>query len=206
MGVLSFDRLASLRVIWSRVKNAKLGEYILQKQDLDVPLPKLLARLQKVLALHFPYDAVLDDQEADLPVLLEHHAAPDLPRTNSGINSRKMSRISSLKCSVVAIAPQIISREESASLMRDHSRNSALFMAADWESTKAIHSRSSFDDQSSIISYAPSPYLQGIEIGLERMQRKEPKTHLVVFVHGLLGSSFDFRQYRNRLTKHNPRS
>lgn len=201
MGVLSYDRLTSLRVIWSRVKNAKLCEYILNRQDLETPMPKLLARLQKIMTVHFPYDAILDDESAESPVLLEHHTGPEPPVAQSGLNSRKMSRFDVLKSSMLGMTPQINSREGSALLIRDSSRTSASCMATDMESMRAIYSKSTFDDQSSVLSYLPNPYLQGIEIGLERSHRREPKSHLVVFVHGLLGSSFDFRQYRNRLSK-----
>ena len=49
VGLLSTSRVVNVRIIWTRIRNAMLCEYILKRQELDLPVPLLLKRYDSSL-------------------------------------------------------------------------------------------------------------------------------------------------------------
>ena len=187
MALLPISKIASLRTIWTRVRAAQLCEYILGKQDIGIPVPVLLSRAEKIIASRFPYDCIKNDEIEYLPLMLEHHN----PKEGSA-TIRKYSRTRSSIFGIITVPN--MSREGSvidSSILRTSllgfPSTQAIRLDTDSESVRGTVSKSTFDDRGSII-YIPNHYMHDIEMNLDRLERDIEKIHLVVFVHGLLGT------------------
>lgn len=137
--------------------------------------------MERVILAKFPYSLVVEDITQTHPIILELHR----PQTDSSYVVAKQQSVHSMGKSSSKDHDEINDSTQISSTANIKSRS---WVRDERESMRAMHSRSTFDDQASLLAPNINTYLFDIEMNIEHLFTGPKRCHLMVFVHGLLGN------------------